>query len=67
MTGLRHLIREADVEDAEGLARVNVISWQAAYRGLIDQAFLDSLDLQGRTQSWGRILHQSRGKVLVAE
>jgi GNAT superfamily N-acetyltransferase len=49
------------------LARVNVVSWQAAYPGLIDQTFLDSLDVAGRTQSWQRILHQSQGQVLVAD
>jgi GNAT superfamily N-acetyltransferase len=46
---------------------VQVASWQAAYPGLIDQAFLDSLDVDGRTRSWDRILHQTRGKVLLAE
>jgi GNAT superfamily N-acetyltransferase len=67
MTGLRHLIREAGPGDAGGLARVHVASWQAAYPGLIDQAFLDSLDIQGRTNSWDRILHQTRGRVLLAD
>jgi GNAT superfamily N-acetyltransferase len=67
VTRLRHSIREAEVDDAEGLARVNVTSWQAAYPGLIDQAFLDSLDIRDRTQSWDRVLRQSRGTVLVAE
>lgn len=67
MTGLRPLIREAHLEDARGVAQVNVASWQAAYPGLIDQTFLDSLDVDGRTESWQRILHQRRGRVLVAE
>lgn len=42
-------------------------SWQAAYPGLIDQAFLDALEVDSRAKSWDRILRQSRGKVLVAE
>jgi GNAT superfamily N-acetyltransferase len=67
VTGLRPLIREAQIEDARGVAQVNVASWQAAYPGLIDQTFLDSLDVDGRTESWQRILHQRRGRVLVAE
>lgn len=67
MTGLRPLIREADRDDARAVAQVNVASWQAAYPGLIDQTFLDSLDVDGRTESWQRILHQRRGRVLVAE
>jgi len=60
-------IREARLEDAAGLAMVHVTSWQEAYRGLIDQAFLDSLDVFGRTETWDRMLRQHRARVLVAE
>ena len=42
-------------------------SWQRAYPGLIDQAFLDSMDVASRTESWNRILRQTRGRVLVAD
>ena len=49
------------------MARVNVASWRQAYPGLIDQAFLDSLDVEGRTETWNRILRQTRGRVLVVE
>ncbi|MGH8915923.1 MAG: GNAT family N-acetyltransferase [Acidimicrobiia bacterium] len=61
------MIRDARLEDAAGLARVHVSSWQAAYRGLIDQAFLDSLDVESRTERWDRLLMQTRGRVLVSE
>jgi GNAT superfamily N-acetyltransferase len=67
VTGLRLVIRESELDDAKGVAQVNVDSWQAAYPGLLDQKFLDSMDVDGRTLSWQRILHQRRGKVLVAE
>ncbi|HEX2404074.1 MAG TPA: GNAT family N-acetyltransferase [Acidimicrobiia bacterium] len=53
--------------DAPGVARVHVASWQRAYPGLINQAFLDSMDVASRTESWRRILRQTRGRVLVAE
>jgi hypothetical protein len=36
-------IRAAVPEDALAVARVHVRSWQVAYRGLIAQAYLDSL------------------------
>jgi ribosomal protein S18 acetylase RimI-like enzyme len=36
-------VRPAVAEDALGAARVHVRSWQSAYRGLIDQDYLDSL------------------------
>lgn len=67
MTTPGHSIRTAELSDARGVARVQVTSWQAAYPGLIDQAFLDALDVDDRTDSWYRILRQPRGSVLVAD
>jgi ribosomal protein S18 acetylase RimI-like enzyme len=61
------MIRDASPDDAAALAEVHVTSWQEAYRGLIDQAFLDSLDVADRTEAWDRILRQHRARVLVAE
>jgi ribosomal protein S18 acetylase RimI-like enzyme len=61
------MIRQARLEDAAELAMVHVTSWQEAYRGLIDQVFLDSLEVADRTEAWDRILRQHRARVLVAE
>src|SRR3970040_1594980 len=61
------MIRDALPADAANLAPVHVASWQEAYRGLIDQSFLDSLDVTGRAETWDRILRQGRVRVLVAE
>jgi ribosomal protein S18 acetylase RimI-like enzyme len=61
------MIRDALLPDAATLAQVHVASWQEAYRGLIDQSFLDSLDVPERTATWDRILRQGRVRVLVAE
>lgn len=33
-------IRQASPQDAQGLAEVHTLSWQAAYAGLIDPQFL---------------------------
>ncbi|HEX6456191.1 MAG TPA: GNAT family N-acetyltransferase [Solirubrobacterales bacterium] len=41
-------IRRATHEDALAIARVHVRSWQAAYRGLIDDEFLDALRPEDR-------------------
>jgi GNAT superfamily N-acetyltransferase len=41
-------IRDANAEDALAVARVHVRSWQAAYRGLIDDEFLDRLRPEDR-------------------
>jgi GNAT superfamily N-acetyltransferase len=38
-------VRVAVVADAAAIAAVHVASWRGAYVGLIDQAFLDSLDV----------------------
>lgn len=42
------LLRPAEPADALAVARVHVRSWQAAYRGLIDDAYLDSLRPEDR-------------------
>jgi ribosomal protein S18 acetylase RimI-like enzyme len=42
------LIREATALDAQALAAVQVRSWRAAYRGIIDDAYLDALSVQRR-------------------
>lgn len=49
-------IRDARAEDAEDIAGVHVRSWQAAYRGLIDQSVLDGLSVDERASGWRRIL-----------
>ncbi|HSK07603.1 MAG TPA: GNAT family N-acetyltransferase [Acidimicrobiia bacterium] len=61
------MIRDAVLADCAELARVHVASWQEAYRGLIDQSVLDSLDVTARTETWDRIIRQGRVRVLVAE
>lgn len=67
MSSRLSMIRNAEPADAPGVARVHVASWQMAYPGLIDQAFLDSLEVASRTEIWSRILRQTRGRVMVAE
>ncbi len=49
---MKILIRRALVEDAAEIARVRVTTWQAAYRGLIDQAYLDQMDVAVETKKW---------------
>lgn len=50
------VVRTATVADAEGIARVHVASWQWAYRGLLNDSFLDSMDVDERIASWKRQL-----------
>ncbi|WP_334153188.1 GNAT family N-acetyltransferase [Microbacterium sp.] len=48
----QHTVRDATIADAEAVAGIHVRSWQAAYRGLIDQAFLDALSVTERAERW---------------
>lgn len=45
-------IRTAVSSDADAVAGIHVRSWQAAYRGLIDQSFLDALSVADRADRW---------------
>ncbi|MEU0570394.1 GNAT family N-acetyltransferase [Nonomuraea sp. NPDC005983] len=63
-------IRRAELADADDIATVHVRSWQAAYRGLIPQNYLDGLDPARRRPVWERLLTETswpRQGVLVAE
>ncbi|MGH3397477.1 MAG: GNAT family N-acetyltransferase [Streptosporangiaceae bacterium] len=63
-------IRRAQASDAGAIAVVHVRSWQAAYRGLLPQDYLDGLDPGPRVARWEQRLAERdwpRGGVLVAE
>lgn len=62
------LIREATVDDAEGLGVAHVAAWQAAYPGLIPDDYLASLDPATRGQGWRTAIEtgSSPGTTLVA-
>lgn len=49
-------IRDAVIEDAPAIARVNYLTWLHAYRGLIPDSELDSLDLEFLTEQWNQNL-----------
>src|ERR1700761_5929211 len=64
------VIRAACAADAAQIAVVQVRSWQAAYRGLLPQAYLDGLDPAQRVGRWERALAEGvagRAGVLVAD
>ncbi|CEG28309.1 GNAT family N-acetyltransferase [Bacillus sp. B-jedd] len=50
------LIRKATIQDAEGIAYVHVKSWQAAYRGIVNQDVLDGLEVEQRVSLWKETL-----------
>jgi ribosomal protein S18 acetylase RimI-like enzyme len=61
-------IRAATPADAEAISRVHIATWQAAYRGQVADAFLESLSerLDGRVEWWRRQL-VAGATALVAE
>jgi GNAT superfamily N-acetyltransferase len=52
-------VRVATVDDAEAIAAVHVWSWQSAYRDLLPDAYLDALSVEGRRNTWRRILAET--------
>ena len=49
-------IREAEPQDAEAIASIHVRSWQAAYRGLLTDDYLDSLSVSDRLEMHRQML-----------
>ena len=45
-------IRVASHQDAEGLAEVHVNSWKTTYQGIISEAYLSNLSVEGRKKNW---------------
>lgn len=60
------MIRPANPEDAERLARVHIRTWQHAYAHVFPPAELAALSLEDRTRSWRTMLDGS-SRTHVAE
>lgn len=61
-------IRPATPADAEAIVDIHVRSWQHAYRGIIDDAVLDSLEIESRVPGWrNRLEANDPPHTLVAE
>jgi hypothetical protein len=53
---VEHVIRNASIDDADAIGAVVVRAWQAAYRGIMPDAFLDGLRAEQRAAMWQRVL-----------
>ncbi len=65
-------MRRATVDDAQAIAAVRVESWQATYRGMIPDNYLDGMRVEDSMLQWRQILQamsqaQDRICVYVAE
>ena len=64
------VLRRATVQDAAAIAAVRIDSWRATYRGMIPDAYLDGMRLEGSTELWTRVLSapaNNKTAVFVAE
>jgi ribosomal protein S18 acetylase RimI-like enzyme len=59
------VIDEARAQDAPAIAAVHVASWRAAYRGLIADAYLEGLSVDGRERMWRDFIEEGRTGLLV--
>jgi GNAT superfamily N-acetyltransferase len=62
----RFAVREATLDDAEGIARAHTDSWQTSYRGILPDTVLDRIDVGQRAETRRRILRDRRIYQLVA-
>lgn len=63
------LVREADFDDAAGIADVHVRTWQATYRDILPAAYLDGMSDIRHAAMWADMLDRSDrlGVTLIAE
>jgi RimJ/RimL family protein N-acetyltransferase len=60
LLGVHVAVRSAAIGDAAEMGRLHVLSWRAAYRGLIAQDYLDNLDIDQRAEHWRRTVARAR-------
>src|SRR5437879_5572083 len=62
-------VRRATVADAAVIAAVRIDSWRATYRGIVPDAYLDSMKVEESTALWTRVLSAASDAacVFVAE
>jgi len=63
----RIIVRDATPADAAGIAAVHVRAWQAAYRGIMPDDFLNSLSVEDRLERWRKNLANPMGSTCVAD
>lgn len=61
-------LREATIGDAAAVAEIHVAAWRAAYRGLMPDEYLASLDVDPRAAMWrSAIARHGPAKLVLAE
>lgn len=49
-----YVIRKAQIQDSEDMGSIHVRAWQAAYRGIMPNDYLDGLRAEDRSAMWRR-------------
>lgn len=58
-------VRTATIEDAAGIARVQVDTWRTTYAGIMPDVVLGQLSYDRSGQSWHRVLAQTESKSFI--
>lgn len=61
------MIREANSNDAEGIAKVHVQSWGTTYKGILPKDYLKNLSYEKRTELWESNIINKTNYILVVE
>jgi len=61
------MVRLAESGDAAEIARVHVATWRSAYRGLLADDFLESLNEAHYTERWKRVIGDGFSRVFVVD
>lgn len=67
MISTPYRVRPIVAADVDAVARLHVTVWQAAYRGLLPDAFLDAISVERRATMWRQIVERQASPALVAE
>jgi len=60
-------VRCATLDDASYLAKIHVDSWRAAYRGLVPDTHLKSLDYDRRTEDFRKWIEAGDAEIYLVE
>lgn len=60
-------IREAEPEDANAIADIHIASWQFAYRGIMNDELLDSMDHNKKAAAWSEAIGNLGWSVYVSQ
>lgn len=60
-------IRSADPSEVNILAALHVVSWKAAYKGMLPDAYLNSLTVNRRAEKWEKHFRDSQIIIRISE